>query len=543
MNAQLSLHSSHFTCIPLTNRKTVMPRFPALRTISLLSTSLLLTLGATACSPDKDDAGHTPSAPSAAVALPASLTYQKLNWQPCHAPSTAQGGGATPGKLPDGTAWECANLKAPLDYAKPAGDTIDLAMIRAEAKGGGKRIGSLVFNFGGPGASGVATLPGYAQAARSLHSQYDLVSFDPRGVGNSAGVTCLSDKELDEQRGETHDLVGTAEQNKQTAAACAKRSGKVLPHVGTESAARDMDLMRQVLGDAKLHYFGISYGTKLGGVYAHLFPKHVGRTVLDAVVDPTQDAVQESLGQAKGFQLALDNYLAHCVKTPGTCPYRSPEDGRRRIAQLLAKTGKQPLPTKSGRKLTKEQTVLGIAETLYSKEAWPALSVSLSDSEQGSGDNLLKLADSYLSRDDKGHYSNTESASTAINCADTKRRTTPKEVQARLPEFRKASPVFGELTAAGLLGCTGWPVTGKADTPEVSAPGAAPIVVIGNAGDPATPVAGARKMAEKLGKGVGKLLTVKGEGHGTYGVNQCATEAVNRHLLDGKVPADGTVCS
>ncbi|MER5971373.1 alpha/beta hydrolase [Streptomyces sp. NPDC002055] len=520
-----------------------MPKIPALRTISLLSASLLVTLGATACGPDEDDAGRTESAPSATAELPASLTSQKLDWQPCRAPSTAQGAGAKPGKLPDGTAWECTNLKAPLDYAKPAGDTIDLAMIRAKAKGGGKRIGSLVFNFGGPGGSGVATLPGYAQAARSLHSQYDLVSFDPRGVGNSAGVTCLSDKELDKQRGETHDLAGTAEQNKQTAAACAKKSGKVLPHVGTESAARDMDLMRQVLGDAKLNYFGISYGTELGGVYAHLFPKHVGRTVLDAVVDPTQDSVQESLDQAKGFQLALDNYLAHCVKTPGTCAYRSPEDGRRQIAQLLAKIGKQPLPTKSGRKLTKEQAVLGIAETLYAKEAWPVLSASLSHAEQGSGDNLLMLADSYLGRDDKGHYNNMEPANAAISCADTKQRPTLKEVQAKLPEFRKASPIFGELTATGLLSCTGWPVTGKADTPEVSAPGAAPIVVIGNAGDPATPVAGARKMAEKLGKGVGMLLTVKGEGHGTYGVNECATKAVNGHLLNGKVPADGTVCS
>lgn len=518
-----------------------MPRFTALRTTSLLSASLLLTLGATACGPDKDDVGHARSAASASAGLPASLTSQKLDWQPCPAPSTAQGGGAAPGKLPDGTAWECANLKVPLDHAKPAGDTIDLALIRAKAEGGGKRIGSLVFNFGGPGASGVATLPGYAEA-RSLRSHYDLVSFDPRGVGNSAGVTCLSDKELDEQRAETHDLAGTAEQNKQTAAACAKKSGKVLPHVGTESAARDMDLIRQALGDTKLHYFGISYGTELGGVYAHLFPKHVGRTVLDAVVDPTQDAVQESLGQARGFQLALDNYLAHCVKTPGTCPYRSPEDGHRRITDLLTKTGKQPLPTKSGRKLTKEQAVMGIVRTLYSKEAWPALSVSLSEAEQGSGDTLLMLADEYLGRDGKGHYNNSQSASAAINCADTKQRATPKEVQAKLPEFRKASPVFGELTATGLLGCTGWPVTGKGDTPDVSAQGA-PIVVIGNAGDPATPVAGARKMAEKLGKGVGMLLTVKGEGHGTYGVNQCATEAVNGHLLDGKVPADGTVCS
>lgn len=518
-----------------------MSRIPALRATSLLSASLLLALGTTACSLDKEDTGRAKSEPSAAAALPASLTSQKLNWQPCTAPSTAQGGGTAPGKLPDGTAWECANLTVPLDYAKPTGDTIDLAMIRAKAEGGGKRIGSLVFNFGGPGASGVATMPAYAQA-RALRSHYDLVSFDPRGVGNSAGVKCLSDKELDEQRTETHDLAGTAEQNKQTAAACEKRSGKVLPHVGTENAARDMDLIRQVLGDAKLNYFGISYGTELGGVYAHLFPKRVGRTVLDAVVDPTQDAAKESLGQAKGFQLALDNYLAHCVKTPGTCPYRSPEDGHRQIANLLAKTAEQPLPTKSGRKLTKEQAVMGIAATLYSKEAWPTLSVSLSDAERGSGDNLLMLADNYIGRDDKGRY-NTVQSDAAINCADTKRRLTPAQVQARLPEFRKASPVFGELTATGLLGCHGWPVTGTSDTPKVSAPGAAPLLVIGNTGDPATPVAGARKMAEKLGKGVGVLLTVKGEGHGTYGVNQCATKAVNRHLLDGKVPADGTVCS
>ncbi|REK92208.1 alpha/beta hydrolase [Streptomyces inhibens] len=522
-----------------------MPGSPTLRTTSLLSASLLLALGATACSPGKDDTGREKPSPSAAAALPASLTSQKLDWQPCPAPSTAQGGeGKAPGKLPDGTAWECTTLKAPLDYAKPAGDTIDLAMIRAkaEAEGSGKRIGSLLFNFGGPGASGVATLPGYTPA-QSLRTRYDLVSFDPRGVGDSAGVKCLSDKEWDEQRAKTLDLAGTAEQNKKTAAACKKNSGKVLPHVGTESAARDMDLMRQVLGDTKLNYFGISYGTELGGVYAHLFPKNVGRTVLDAVVDPTQDPVQASLGQAKGFQLALDNYLAHCAKTPGACPYQSPKDGRRRITGLLAKTGKQPLPTRSGRKLTQEQAVMGMVAMLYSKETWPALSVSLSDAEQGSGDNLLLMADSYSGRDDKGRYNTMQAANGAINCADTKQRVTPQDVQARLPEFRKASPVFGELTAKGLLGCTGWPVTGQSDTPEVSAPGAAPIVVIGNAGDPATPVAGARKMADKLGKSVGVLLTVKGEGHGTYGVNQCATQAVNGHLLDGKVPTDGTVCS
>jgi pimeloyl-ACP methyl ester carboxylesterase len=520
-----------------------MSRFLTLRTASLLSAALLLAVGATACSGDKDGTGLRTSPALATTVLPTSLTSQKPDWQPCPAPSTAQGGdGEAPGKLPDGTAWECATVQAPLDYARPDGDTIDLAVIRAKAMGGGKRIGSLVFNFGGPGASGVATLPDY-DAAQSLRSRYDLVSFDPRGVGNSAGVTCLSDKETDERRARTHNLAGTAEENKKTAAACAKNSGKVLPHVDTESAARDLDLMRQVLGDAKLNYFGISYGTELGGVYAHLFPEKVGRTALDAVVDPTKDSVQEALGQAKGFQLALDNYLADCAKTPGTCPYQGPEDGHRRIADLLAKTGRQPLPTTSGRKLTQEDATAGIAQLLYSEEMWPSLSVSLSDAEQGSGDNLLTMADALNGRDDKGHYSTMQAANTAISCADTKQRLTPQDVAARLPEFRKASPVFGELTAKGLLSCTDWPVTGKSDTPQVSAPGAAPIVVIGNAGDPATPVEGARTMAEKLGKGVGVLLTVKGEGHGTYGVNQCATKAVNEHLLHGRVPSNGTVCA
>lgn len=523
-----------------------MPGFRTARTTSLLSAALLLGLTATACGADKDRPDKaTPSSSSsvpAAAALPASLTSQKPGWKPCPAPSTAQGGGKAPGKLADGTAWECADLKAPLDYAEPAGDTIDLALIRAKAKGGGQRIGSLVFNFGGPGASGVATMPRYTPG-EALRSRYDLVSFDPRGVGDSAGVTCLSDKELDEQRALTLDPEGMAEESKKVAAACQKRSGKLLPHVGTESAARDMDLIRQVLGDARLNYFGISYGTELGGVYAHLFPERVGRTVLDAVVDPTLDPVQKTLGQAKGFQLALDNYLAKCAAATGSCPFRGVEDGHRGIAGLLAKTRERPLPTTDGRKVTEEQAVIGIAAMLYSKDMWPMLSFALVEAQQGHGDALQATADNYSGRDAQGHYNNMQVANVAINCADTKRRPTPESVRAALPKFRKASPVFGELTAKGLLGCNGWPVTGRSDTPEVSAPGAAPIVVIGNAGDPATPVAGARKMAGKLGKGVGVLLTVKGEGHGTYGINQCATRAVNGHLLDGKVPADGTVCA
>ena len=259
------------------------------------------------------------------------LSAQKLDWKDCPAPSAAEGGGDAPSPLPNGGQWQCATMKAPLDWAKPKGDTIGIALIRAKTSGdSSKRIGSLVFNFGGPGGSGVTTLPAFGQDYAKLRTRYDLVSFDPRGVGSSAPVKCENDQQLDAyfQQDATPDDAGerTAylDNTKKFNAACEKNYKKVLPHVRTTDAARDMDLMRQVLGDDKLYYFGISYGTELGGVYAHLFPKKVGRAVLDAVVDPTQNPEQSSLGQAAGFQLALDNYARDCTsKSTRSCTAES----------------------------------------------------------------------------------------------------------------------------------------------------------------------------------------------------------------------------
>ncbi len=435
----------------------------------------------------------------------------------------------------------------PLDYAKPDGEKIELALIRGKARRSQDRIGSLVFNFGGPGASGVQALPTLADGYDSLHARYDLVSFDPRGVGESAGVRCQSDKELDaayqvdgtpDDDAELQRMLAT---NKAFVDACAKNSAKVLPHVDTVSAARDLDRIRAALGEPKLHYFGISYGTELGGVYAHLFPKNVGRAVLDAVVDPTQDPVQGNIAQTKGFQLALGNYLRDCAGMSGgagRCPTQE------EITTLLANLDAKPLPTAQGRKLTQDEAVSGIATALYSKDTWQYLTVGLQEAlRKGSGNTLLLLFDSMAGRAPDGRYNNLQAANRAISCADSEQRYTVDDVKQRLPEFRAASPVFGESAAWSLLACTDWPVKGRWKTPEVSAEGSAPILVIGNAGDPATPVAGAQKMAEGLGKGVGVRLTVRGEGHGTYGVNACATKAVDGHLLDGKVPADGTTCS
>ncbi|MEU6325134.1 alpha/beta hydrolase [Streptomyces sp. NPDC047009] len=513
-----------------------MPRFA--QWTAAVAAALLLTgcgSGATGSGSGADDAkgGSRPSAasrPTASSELPSSLTSQKLEWGRCKA-APAPGGD-----------WQCATLEVPLDWAKPGGETIGLALIRSKATGG-KRIGSLVFNFGGPGGSGISMMPSYGSMVAKLHERYDLVSWDPRGVGASEGIRCRGDKSI--QAAESIDVTpdDAAEEKAyfDDAAAfgegCAKAAGKLLSHVSTTDTARDMDLMRQVLGDRKLHYFGISYGTELGGVYAHLFPKNVGRVVLDAVVDPTADSVGHAKNQTRGFQRALDDYL----KSTG----QDPKQGSRKIADLLKRIDAKPLPTSSGRKLNQSLALTGIVLPLYSKESWPALTTALQSARAGDGSALLSLADNYNERDASGHYGTTTHSQRVISCLDDRRRPTPQETKELLPEFEKISPVFGDFLGWDTAGwCHDWPVAGQFDHPEVSAPGAAPVLLVGNTGDPATPYEGARKMADGLGEGVGVELTWKGEGHGAYGSgSSCVDSTVNAYLLNGTVPKDGKVCS
>ncbi|MER7724004.1 alpha/beta hydrolase [Streptomyces sp. NPDC096323] len=475
-----------------------------------------------------------PSADAGAKPLPAALTSQRLDWRRCK---------AAEGETAPGSAWRCATVEVPLDYAKPEGDTIGIALIRKEARDKSRRLGSMLFNFGGPGGSGVSILPRAAASYGTLNSRYDLVGFDPRGVAQSAGVRCRTDEEQDTTNRDVDMTPDTAAE--ETAfmkdgagfgAGCERRSGKVLPHVGTTNAARDMDLIREVLGDRKLTYFGMSYGTELGGTYAHLFPAKVGRTVFDAVVDPTADSTGHARNQTTGFQRALENYL----KDRG----QDPEKGTRRIAALLKRIDAEPLPTGTGRKLNESLAITGIVLPLYSKDNWPTLTQALDEAESGNGSTLLQLADSYNGRDENGHYDTQSHSQRAISCADSKARPTAAQARALLPEFTELSPVFGPFLAWDTAGwCSDWPVAGEHDTPEASAPGAGPVLVVGTTGDPATPYEGARKMADELGKGVGVLLTNKGEGHGAYGGSGCVTSTVNAYFLDGKVPADGKTCS
>ncbi|WP_367320954.1 alpha/beta hydrolase [Streptomyces sp. HUAS ZL42] len=511
-----------------------MPSPSRLRAVAVTAIALLLVTG---CSNDSEDED---------------LTAQKLSWKDCPAPSQAEGGGSAPSPLPGGAKWQCATMKAPLDWDDPKGDTIRIALIRAKASGGkSERIGSLVFNFGGPGGSGVTTLPAFGEDYAKLRTRYDLVSFDPRGVGRSSPVVCENDQELDAyfQQDMTPDdaterkefLDNTKEFNE----ACEDHSEEMLPNVRTTDAARDMDLMREVLGDDRLYYFGISYGTELGGVYAHLFPKKVGRAVFDAVVDPTQTPEQGSLGQARGFQRALDNYANDCTSKPQDCPVGdTTQDVKDRIATLLKDLDRKPIPGVFPRELTETAATNGIAQALYSKDFWEYLTEGLEQAYAGDGRILMLLSDSLNGRSENGEYSNIAAANVSINCSDDKPRYSTGDVERKLPEFRAASPLFGDFMAWSMLSCTDWAVPGAADHPDVSAPGSAPILVVGNTGDPATPYEGARKMVDALGRGVGVELTYKGQGHGAYdSKNKCVKDAVDGYLLDGKVPAAGTVCT
>ncbi|MEV0220461.1 alpha/beta hydrolase [Streptomyces sp. NPDC050704] len=483
----------------------------------------------------RDNGKPSAAAPSGTTSgLPASLTAQKLDWARCKATST--------GPAPGGD-WRCATLKVPLDWAKPKGETIGLALIRSKSSGSSDdRIGSLLFNFGGPGGSGVDYLPPYGPTFSKFHERYDLVSWDPRGVSASEGVRCRSNKDIQAAESVDNTPDTAAEETTYLKDAidfgkgCQKSAGKLMGHVSTTDTARDMDLMRHVLGDQKLHYFGISYGTELGGVYAHLFPKNVGRLVLDAVVDPSADMVGHAKNQATGFQRALEGYL----ESTG----QDPEEGSRKIADLLKRIDAEPLPTASGRDLTQQLALTGIVYPLYSKTAWPTLTSALDAAEEGDGTELLAQADGYNERDPSGRYATVTHSQRVISCLDDKSRPTPEEAKKLLPEFRRISPVFGESMGWDTAGwCHDWPVAGQHDTPEVSAPGAQPVLVVGNTGDPATPYEGARKMADELGKGVGVQLTWKGDGHGAYGSgSDCVDSTVNDYLLDGTVPKDGKVC-
>ena len=462
---------------------------------------------------------------------------QTLAWKAC------------PGQEGKGTSNECATLQVPVDYRKPGGATARLAVLRVPAAKPSERIGSLVVNPGGPGAPGTSYAASADLAFRApLRDHFDIVGFDPRGTGASAPVDCLTDSQLDAFLAADPDPDTAAEQKAAVAGydaffrGCVERSSAIVGHVTTVEAARDMDVLRSALGETKLDYFGASYGTKLGATYADLFPKRVGRFVLDGAVDVALDSRSLSLGQARGFETALRSYVADCVKQ-SSCPIgTSLDQGLATIRQLILGADQKPLETGTDRPLTEGLAFIGLITPLYNRDYWPILTQSLALAVKGDGSALLRLADVYASRNPDGTYAdNSAEAIYAINCLDDPYAVAPSRIAGEIPAFEKASPTLGRVFAWGLVGCDGIQVKATEKDDSITAPGAAPIVVIGTTRDPATPYAWAVSLAKELESGV--LVTRDGDGHTGYNAgNACVDGTVESYLVDDVVPKDGLRC-
>ena len=441
-----------------------------------------------------------------------------------------------------GAGFQCAKLLVPLDYSKPKGSTLNIAVIRKRASGSSH--GSLIVNPGGPGASGVDYVRNAAGTFSGVTSEFDLVSFDPRGVGASRPVRCESGPQLDAfvhvdptpRTAGQHAAV--VRSSRDFADACYRRNGNYLEHVGTIDAARDMDVLRAAVGDRKLTYYGGSYGTYLGAKYAQLFPRHIRAMVLDGALDPRQPTAAENRVQAIGFETDLRDFLAACSHA-SDCPFSS-SDPEKGLNALQAKIDAHPV-TVGSRSLGPGEFFEGLALGLYSTSYWDTLRQALGNAQNADGRLLLALSDALTERHSDGSYSNLIESNLAINCID---RPSPRQVSAydqAAQDFAQVSPHFGEPIAYGSLPCAFWRVPPVEQAHAVRAAGAPPIVVIGTTRDPATPYVWAKALAHQLASGV--LVTFDSDGHTAYEHgNSCIISAVNDYLLRLVVPHDGLRC-
>jgi pimeloyl-ACP methyl ester carboxylesterase len=475
----------------------------------------------------------TPQPPPPGSEALARFYTQRLNWSDC-------------------SGAECATLTVPVDYQAPDGATIDLEVLRVPARRPSKRIGSLVVNPGGPGGSGVD----YARAADvivgpGVRDAYDVVGFDPRGVGRSAPIDCVTDTQLDAFLGAdpTPDDPTEEQQFAATSAdfarSCGQNAGPLLAHVSTEDAARDMDVLRAALGEEKLTYLGKSYGTFLGATYADLFPEHVGRIVLDGVVAPDLTAEEVNLGQAKGFELATRQWAAYCA-AEGDCPLGDSTDTvMTGLRDFLASVDANPLPRTGDDavpRLTEGWASLGIAAAMYDQGSWRTLVDAMRDAETGDGTALMQLANQYADRNPGGAYAgNIMEAIYAVNCLDKPESNSVPEHEREAADASKVAPTWGRYLMWSSLTCGFWPIKATGTPHEVHAPGAGPIVVIGTTRDPATPYEWAVRLRDQLDKA--SLITFDGDGHTAYTrSNSCVDGAVDAYYLKGTVPKDGLRC-
>ncbi|WP_263170246.1 alpha/beta hydrolase [Streptomyces sp. SCSIO ZS0520] len=504
---------------------------------------------------------------------------QKARKDPAHAPELRTYYQQKPHWKACGDGLRCASLKVPMDYSRPTGRTFTLPLVKHPAENAKRRLGSLVYNPGGPGASGVEDLKGGTAASfgKRVRARFDIVSFDPRGVGGSKpAVRCDGDGGGEPEGGAEEEAPVAlyprdGEQRRAALASadaesrgCRRGSGSVLPHVGTPDAARDMDVLRAALGDRRLNFLGWSYGTSLGTTYGELFPHRVRTMVLDGAVDPRLDWYERALSQGTAFRESVDDYARQCADFAGdSCPGTTPREIREVVDTLYAETAREPLPA-PGADTTLDSRTLNAAVTLamYAPEdQWEDLSDALWEAyDEGDGTGLVKLAggEEPTAEDEGGARlpgaaresaggraagrapDNSDAALLAVNCLDIPHPRSASAYWKVMAAAHRKAGVFGTSTVVDEMSCRNWP-RGTVKPHRAKAPGMAPALVIGTTGDPATPYHEARSLARQLPKAM--LLTYEGLGHTAYGRGgSCVGRIVDDYFLHRKKVRAGTIC-
>ncbi|WP_201517298.1 alpha/beta hydrolase [Gulosibacter hominis] len=470
---------------------------------------------------------------------------QELEWGPCPEDSGA-----------DKNA-ECATALAPMDWDNPdKGEPVELALVRQPATGDNPQ-GSLFSNPGGPGASGFDFVAqSYGFFSSDLRENFDLVGWDPRGVGRSSAVQCRDDAGMDDyfygvpgnyaQMTPEQQLEWTVAKSQRFGADCLAGTGELLGYVDTNSTVHDLDLLRALVGDPKLFYFGLSYGTDIGAKYIDQFPERVGRVVLDGATDPTVPGFEVVIDQQEKFADSVRTYLQDCIEGP-ECPFQAStvEEAEKELRQIAEDADETLMKNADGRVFTSSVLQMAVIAAMYDQSTWQYLTIAF-DQYLNANDpsTLFLLSDSYYGRDPSGHYdSNMFQAFTAINCLDYPRETDPGKIKAFNQRLNQVS-IFPSASTPeemeiGDLACENWPVDTKVDKLEpVTGAGADPVLVVATTNDPATPLKWARAVAEQLESA--QLLEYEGEGHIAYDEqDQCVNSYVDNYLITGELEDAG----
>jgi pimeloyl-ACP methyl ester carboxylesterase len=469
----------------------------------------------------------TSSVPPTTTSTQAPLPVTPVQWSPC------SGG------------LQCGSVTAPLDYANPKGATIQIAVARHPAEVPSQRIGSLVINPGGPGGSGIDDLPAELSVLTpQLLDDFDIVSFDPRGVERSDPVKCGTGGAPSDNTSPLPDpapATASAQQalltnDRDYASLCEQDSASALPFVGTVDTAMDLDRIRQAIGDAQLTFIGHSYGTLLGATYAQMFPTHVRAMVLDGAIDPAMSGQELVTEQAQGFEGVLDDFFTWCAGT-SACPWRPAGDPTSALLALINQSRQQQIPGGGGRTAGPGEIYDALLSGLYARNYWPSLGNAIGAAARGNGAPVLAMSDSYR----RNGASNGSDAAEAIWCLDHPVSRDTSAYAAIATAAAAKAPVFGPLLAWGLLGCAVWPVPPTRTPAPTVASGTPPIIVTGATKDPATPYQWAVNLSHELQHGF--LLTWQGENHVAYYYSSCVRSIDQAYLVSGTLPAPGTVCS